>query len=295
MWKHNSSKFITNDAQARSLTHFLAIPLLSPVSRPAFRNSITRLLDDPSAVSVPRHDIRPLGTLHLRVGTMNLTKPERFAQSVEILRSLNFRNILEVVATGLKEAVAIDAERLWREVSSLIMLPVSSAPRNEVGPLSVSVRGLHPGNIGTEAKAITLSTNVVDMTHRLKPLIDIIRNAYREAGLLYLNHSRDAETNRLRQEDEVSSTFSMTLLKSKHQRRRYIPDRKIRGKLREAPVPRYDFSDIINQYKDKTWSDEIKLDRVSLCQLGLTRSLRHQDGGMDSDIGLSEVFSVPLP
>ncbi len=73
MWKHNPSKFITNDAEARSLTHFLAIPLLSPVSRPAFRNSITRLLDDPSAASVPRHDIRPLDTLHLRVGTMNLT------------------------------------------------------------------------------------------------------------------------------------------------------------------------------------------------------------------------------
>jgi activating signal cointegrator complex subunit 1 len=268
MWKHNSSKFITSNTEARSLTHLLAIPLLSPVSRPAFRNSITRLLDDPSAASVPRHDIRPLGTLHLRVTTMNLTNPKRFAQSIEILRTLNFKNILEVAATGSKE---------------------------EVGPLSVSVRGLQPGNIGTEANAITLSTNVVDVTNRLKPFIDMMRNAYREAGLLYLNHSRNAETRRIRQENEVSSTFGMILLKSKHQQRRYIPDRKIRGKLRQAPLPRYDFRDIINQYKDKTWSDEIKLDRVSICQLGLAKSLRHQDGGMDSDIGLSEVFSVPLP
>lgn len=154
---------------------------------------------------------------------------------------------------------------------------------------------MHPGIIGTEANAISLSTNVVDVTHRLRPLIDIIRNAYREAGLLYLNPSHDAETKRFRQENEVSSTFSMTLLKSKHHQARIISSGKIRGKLRRSPLPRYDIRDIINQYKDKTWSDEIKLDRVSICQLGLAKSLRHQDGGMDSDIGLSEVFSVPLP
>lgn len=295
MWKYNSSKFITSHADAHSLTHFLAIPLLSPASRPAFRNSITRFLDDPSAASVPRHDLRPLGTLHLRVGTMNLTKPERFAQSIEILRTLNFKNILEVAATGSNREVADNAERIWREASPLTMRPISSAPRTGVAPLSVSVRGLHSGVIGMEAEAISLSTNVIDLTRRLKPLIDITRNAYREAGLLYLRRFPDVETNRLRQENEASSTFSMTLLQSINHQSQIIPDFKLRGKLRQTPLPRYDFRDIINQYKDKTWSDEIRLDRVSICQMGLAGNLRRHGGGIDSDLGLSEVFSVPLP
>ncbi len=295
MPQHNFSKYVMDIAQLRSLTHFIAIPLLSPVSRPQFRNSITRLLDDPSAATVPRHDIRPLGTLHIGLGAMSLTTPERFAKSTEILRNVNFKSILKVAARGSKEGIAFDAERISQEGSSPTMTHVGSAPRNGVAPVSVSLRGLHCGRIGAEADALFLGTNVVDLTHRLHHLRETIQHAYRDVGLQILTNSSDAETSRARKENQASSVFSMGILRSTCQPPRKIPDRKHRGKLRNSPAPRYDFRELVNQYKDRTWSEDIRLDRVSICQMGLTQSIARHGGGIDSDLGLSEVFSVPLP
>lgn len=283
MSKYGPTRFVRSYEQFHSLTHFLAIPLLSPVSRPGFWNSITRLLDDPSAATVPRHDIRPLNTLHIRLGSMSLTTPERFAKSTEVLQSLNFKNILEAATGDSEEGVAFDAERLWKIASSLTMTPDSSAPRKDVAPLNVSVCGLHPRKIGMEAQSIYLSTNVVDLTQRLNPLLETIRYAYREASLLHVKQSSG------------SSIPSMTLLASINRQPGLVPCRQHQGKFRSSPIPRYDFRDIINQYKDKTWSRDIRLDRVSICEMGLTNRIIYQGGGIDSDLGLSEVFSVPLP
>lgn len=292
MLKHKSTKIVRSYEQYHSLTHFLAIPLLSPVSRPEFRNSITRLLEDPSAATVPRQLIRPLDTLHIRLAAMSLKTPELFAKSTEVLQGLNFANILEGAPKDSEEGVALDAERL---ASSLTMTPASSAPRKDVAPLNVSIRGLHSDGIGMEAQSTCLRTNVVDLTQRLNPLLEAIRYAYVESGLLNPKHKSDAETDRFRTQDKASSIVSIVLMRSIHLQPRPIPSSHHQANIKKSPVRIYDFTDIINQYKDKTWSPDIRLDRVSICELGLTKKIRLQGGGIDSDLGLSEVFSVPLP
>ncbi|KAH7399996.1 kinase A anchor protein [Cadophora sp. MPI-SDFR-AT-0126] len=79
------------------LTHFLAIPLVTPSSSPQLQHSFALFRDKvthPNIASlsdgVPEQAIRPLGTLHLTLGVMSLTTREKVEGVLELLRSLEF-------------------------------------------------------------------------------------------------------------------------------------------------------------------------------------------------------------
>ncbi|KAL8726842.1 MAG: hypothetical protein Q9166_006458 [cf. Caloplaca sp. 2 TL-2023] len=88
------------------LTHFLCLPLVSQTASPQWQASLQHFTNDirlsfPSNVPIdtatpaPQHNakesaipvkaIRPLGTLHLTIGVMSLTKPERVKAVVELM------------------------------------------------------------------------------------------------------------------------------------------------------------------------------------------------------------------
>ncbi|KAK0102458.1 hypothetical protein ONS95_006077 [Cadophora gregata] len=79
------------------LTHFLAIPLVTPISRPQLQHSILQFKDkvtQPNIASladgIPEQAIRPIGTLHLTLGVMSLTTPEKVEGVLSLLKSLEF-------------------------------------------------------------------------------------------------------------------------------------------------------------------------------------------------------------
>ncbi|PVH89343.1 hypothetical protein DL98DRAFT_402402 [Cadophora sp. DSE1049] len=79
------------------LTHFLAIPLVTPTSRQQLQHSLSLFKDkvtQPNVASlpdgIPGQAIRPLGTLHLTLGVMSLTTPEKVEGVLGLLKSLEF-------------------------------------------------------------------------------------------------------------------------------------------------------------------------------------------------------------
>ncbi len=64
-----------------------------------------------------------------------------------------------------------------------------------------------------------------------------------------------------------------------------------RRAVRIECFPTGDASRLRAQCKDHIWAKNARLDRLSICQLGVTGL----GGGTNFDATLSEVFSVPLP
>ncbi len=60
---------------------------------------------------------------------------------------------------------------------------------------------------------------------------------------------------------------------------------------RRESFPTGDASRLRAKYKDHIWAENARIDRLSICQLGVTGL----GGGINFDATLSEVFSVPLP
>ncbi|KAF7874039.1 hypothetical protein EAF04_002711 [Stromatinia cepivora] len=83
-------------------THFLCLPLVTPSSRPQLQSSLSVFKTDviaqtlsplststsTSTPRIPEKAIRPLGTLHLTIGVMNLETAEKLNGAIKILNSI---------------------------------------------------------------------------------------------------------------------------------------------------------------------------------------------------------------
>ncbi|GAA5915603.1 hypothetical protein JCM5296_003186, partial [Sporobolomyces johnsonii] len=77
------------------VTHFLALNLVTPSSRPQLLTSLAELKDaiEGSSDVFPR----PIGTLHLTLGVMSLLTKEEIEQAAEHLRSLDWLGMLSAL------------------------------------------------------------------------------------------------------------------------------------------------------------------------------------------------------
>ncbi|KAI9746251.1 MAG: hypothetical protein M4579_007621, partial [Chaenotheca gracillima] len=96
--------------------------------------------------------IRPLGTLHLTLGVMNLPDQAGVDRAVELLRSIDLREMLRGAA---QPHAAHDT------------LPDPSVPVEDPQPLSVALTSL--ATMQSPAKTTLLYTRPVDKTNRLYP------------------------------------------------------------------------------------------------------------------------------
>lgn len=162
------------------LTHFLCLPLVSETSLPLLENSITKFKqnlllsrkaggDHPSEwlpPLFPDSAIRPLGTVHLTLGVMSLTSPERLHEAVEFLGSLNVDEILQEVHSELADP---DTNESTTQCFS-----------NK--PICVSLESL--GTLPKAKAATVLYASPVDPTSRLHPFAVKIRQAFVDAGFI---------------------------------------------------------------------------------------------------------------
>ncbi|RAO65819.1 uncharacterized protein BHQ10_001831 [Talaromyces amestolkiae] len=160
------------------LTHFLCLPLVSETSLPLLENSLAKFKhnllssrksggDHPSEwlpPLFPDSAIRPLGTVHLTLGVMRLTSPDRIHEAVKFLESLEIDEILQ-------------------EVQSELALDTNESTTLGYGkPISVSLESL--GTLPKPKAATVLYANPIDPTSRLHPFAVKIRQAFVDAGFI---------------------------------------------------------------------------------------------------------------
>lgn len=160
------------------LTHFLCLPLVSETSLPLLENSLAKFKhnllssrkaggDHPSEwlpPLFPDSAIRPLGTVHLTLGVMSLTSPDRIHEAVKFLESLKLDEILQ-------------------EVQSELALDINESTTQGYGkPISVSLESL--GTLPKAKAATVLYANPIDPTSRLYPFAVKIRQSFVDAGLI---------------------------------------------------------------------------------------------------------------
>ncbi len=274
----NRSRFVTCRVQKYGLTHFLTIPLVTPTSRPQIRDSFKCLWDDLTAIDVPTDAIRPLGLLHLNLGTsLSLKTPEHMDKAIDILKKLSFKEALPTMHESST------SWNLSRHSSSL--LPTSNYnTNNSMAPPSVSISSLFC-TPGKEAVALRLTANVYDATHRVRDWKVRLAHAYQAAGLSPKPKGTYDPQVRAAMNEILDSYDSTVRLVKIPDSTKATPCKWKPGKLINECLPSIDARGLLERYKDHVWIENAPLERVSICKMGLHRP------GLEE---LPEVFSVPL-
>lgn len=180
-----------------SPTHFLCLPLVNPTSvtqleasLAAFKaaNPLIPAQSGPSeqgekelpSSNIPDGSVRPLGTLHLTLGVMNLNSEERLEEALAFFRSLDLAELMR------------EAERVAnrsRPKTSLARSSKSEAEDSDMAadtppqPFTVNLESLHA--LPRSKVATVLHAVPVDPTSRLYPFCIMLRDKFIEADFLH--------------------------------------------------------------------------------------------------------------
>jgi activating signal cointegrator complex subunit 1 len=237
------------------LTHFLCIPLVTPVSRSRLLNSLATFRDkaakDPEGI--PEKAIRPLGTLHLTLGVMSLLSEDRVNNAVKLLKSLDLKELLSSSNTSslkhAKEASSSAVQSASKEKS----VPNEATQTRSL--LSVTLRGLK--SMHTPSKTSILYSSPVDEDLRLYAFCQRLREIFTEAELLV-------------QEDRpllLHATIVNTV---------YVPG--VRGKGghgKNRAKLTIDAREILEDYEDFEWMSNVRVEKVAICKMG---AQKNEDG-----------------
>lgn len=213
--------------------------------------------------------------------------------AIDLLRNFDIDSVLEAVADCSGKGVEFHADQFWEERSRLPARTTAGtrSPHVTASPIQVTVSGLRCGLEGLEAATRYLDIEAYDYTHRLGALYQVFKCAYRSIHLYNDKTPRGSSNPKAGFEkfkNSASSKFRIrfvdTMLCLDRERQRQSHER--------PPLPQFDARELITQCEDRVWIDEIRLDRLSICEMGLTRRVQ---GGIDSPDELFEVFSSPLP
>ncbi|KAI9849032.1 MAG: hypothetical protein M1837_005923 [Sclerophora amabilis] len=226
------------------LTHFLCLPLVTPSSRAQLSDSLQQLtadieLTNSPALALAQDDeiappsllqgaIRPVGTLHLTLGVMSLTDPDRLEAALTLLlRELDLDRLLCEANAAKPHDANANANPLLSPApppppprrrrcrpSSGVLLPPPPPPPSSTSaadekspskgnaeasarmstrrPLTVSLTSLTsmsmPHRPPAPSKTSILYSRPTDPTNRLLPFCQSVRDAFDEAGLIVPDH-----------------------------------------------------------------------------------------------------------
>ena len=268
------SKFVASYGQKHGLTHFIAIPLVTPTSIMQVSDSFKCLWDDLAAIGVRNDAIRPLGLLHLSLDiTLSLKTPERMAKAREILGKIPIKEIQPTIHESSTSG------NLSRHSSSA--LPTSNYDTdNSMSPPSVSISSLLHKQPGKEAEAFKLSTLVHDPTHRLRNWKARLAHTLQAAGL-----SPKPRATSPQMRAALGAFDSIVCLVDIPFSTKVVPYKWDPEKLTHTRLYSFDARGLLERYKDHVWMENAPLERVSICKIGFRRL-----GAKE----LQEVVSIPL-
>ncbi|KAF2834633.1 hypothetical protein M501DRAFT_943789 [Patellaria atrata CBS 101060] len=261
-------------AKKPPLTHFLCFPLVTEASRPILQESMNRFAkaiiraedgsykEDPI---FPPAAIRPVGTLHLTLGVMSLPKPEQLEGALSLLKSLDVVSMLKDIDLKIKGV-------------------------NEgktVTPLVINLKSLSTTKGPT--KASNLFAPPEDLTSRLQPFAEALKNLFTDAGFMF--------------KEERRLTLHATVVNTIYARpggrgtATEISKSTPAGSVKAPPKARgpikFDATPLLARYKDYVWANKIRIEKVAICKMGATKIL--DESGKPIDAAYEEVASIPLP
>ena len=284
---------VTNITQMKGLTHFLCFPLFNQFSRPILRESFAQLRKDTTPM-IPENAFRPLGTLHITMGSLSLGRPELFADFTRLLSGLNLREMLKKGDTYSNRGIQLGRPPMSSQGND----PVKSCDR-ELEPITVNLSGIvAPSGVrppGTfDAASRRLATSATDLSGRLGPLWAATKPLWQFARGNKSHRKMRQQNSKDWGGNVALSMFSVSFVDSPSDGLVKIPSQAHPGKFRSKPGPTFDARKVIEQYNNKVWAKDVRIDRLSICRLGLTRAVQRDGRGLDSDLELCEEFSIPL-
>ena len=276
------------------LTHFLCLPLITPLSKPQLQASLLQFITDvtvPSSqneVPISHKAIRPLGTLHLTLGVMSLITPQRVASALEYLQGIDVQEILRRVSNSLLAEGGTEAASDGGSVVDAGKRPVDNGQLRRISsrsgetsekpsppPLIINLLGLHSMHEPSSTSILYVPPS--DVTSRLHPFCLDLCKAFTEAGFLI------PDSRPLRLHATIVNTI---YAKEKNARA------KGSGHGKDGKGARgFDAKQVLERYEGFVWAEEVRLDRICICEMG-AKAVERETG---EDVEYVEVGSMPLP
>ena len=283
------TNIVASREQIHNLTHYVCIPLITALSRPVLQSSLELLRDNPASASIPLRAFVPLNTLHLNMGIgMSLPTPGRFGEAEKLLRSLDLNSLTRELSPPSFEARSIREKFIDIERSLSLS---SAAPMTRPLPLHLTLRGLRGAPLGDQDIMVkVLSAQCYESTSRVRHLCNNLAIIFAAAGLHNPYSARPSH--RIALQTTGLPLGNVSLIRTAFIRPTgLVPSREQPGKFRNRVAPEIDSRDLVRIFRDFVWADNIRLDRLSICPLGLHRLIKQE--GLKAR--LCEDFSVPLP
>ncbi len=233
-----------------------------PISPPGGMQASSRV------VQTMMQALRPVGTLHLTLGVMSLTTPERVAGAVALLRSLDLQQMLREAAiqaaagTGSDEGGAKDMKDDPVE-DSAEPVPDGADGSGSTPPLTLTLSSLL--SMHEPSSTTVLYAAPLDHSDRLLPfcraLVSRFRESPSESSFLV------ADDRPLKLHATVLNTVYAATSRS---------GQGARGRHRGKPL-RIDARPLLKQFEDFTWAESVEVERVAICKMG-ARKVRDGKG-----------------
>ena len=269
-----------------NITHFICIPLATASSKPRLQKSLEFFRTHPAAARIPSKALYPIDTLHLNLQiAMSLPTPDRLANAKTLLETLHLGSLTrELSKPSLRQR---SVQEMFSELERSLSLP-SASPTHEPFPLRLTLSGLS-ASIGNDHKARNLRAQCHDPTSRVRHLSHNLGIIFAAAGLNDLN-AMIANDRILFKSIGLPTPhvrlMNLTLIQSPE----LVPSRRWPGRLTQKRHPGIESQELVRDFKDFVWADNIILEKLSLCRLGLLQGIRRAGPYAQ----LTEVCSVPL-
>ncbi|KAF2100104.1 hypothetical protein NA57DRAFT_56030 [Rhizodiscina lignyota] len=330
------------------LTHFLCVPLVTASSRPQLQQSLARFRDDiklaasrssdavsaedPGALGehlegneannegasrgqqIPASAVRPVGALHLTIGVMSLTDPDRIDAAFQMLNEVDLSTIispeleqdqgqtqasgesaagsssLSSVVSGaihtLKRAVSPPRHASDQGESKMEEMPAqevtksglntsASSLHERASTITVALKSLH--SMHPARKTSILYAGPDDPSGLLLPLCKHLRTLFTDAGLMV--------------KDDRQLKLHATVLNTIYVKRSSRDRSSGHGPNARAPL-RVDATALLELYKDFVWADGVRIEKIAICKMGAKKTF--DAAGNIVDEAYEEVASIPL-
>ncbi|KAF1924647.1 uncharacterized protein M421DRAFT_424531 [Didymella exigua CBS 183.55] len=264
--QHPNSTPNPRNPRTKPLTHFLALPLVTPTNRPHLASALADLKKDVQQLTrVPPAAVRPVGALHLTLGVMALSGAQ-LSNVVAVLEGLDLAALLRAATT----TAALDQH-------------------TPTPTLTLTLRGLLPMHLPRATSV--LYAEPVDATGRLVRFGEGVRSAFEERGCV----CRDARALR------VHATVLNTVYARPKRGKKAAGSsgegaggglmQGVDGGVEEAQARgrddrgadaqswgKFDASGLIEKYRDFVWAEDVRIDRVQICKMGAQKIVDEETG-----------------
>jgi activating signal cointegrator complex subunit 1 len=289
--KHGKDK---QGAKKPPLTHFLCLPLVTDTTRPQLQAGLERLKGDLDRDAVvPSKAVRPLGTLHLTLGVMSLDgagleETKRYLQGLSlhrILRDLTQRQVAEqaaehgTISENLNAAALPDTDALTINLEALIPMQTPqntsilyAKPKDPTQRLMTFASSLRTdftqrGFMVEDTRPLKLHATIINTIYA-KPSGPRGRKKSIKDTLKHIEHKVSPHHHNSKHDDHIDNA-SAAGSGGENDAINGSSTARSEGHGPDAQSwMRFDAQDLIDKYKDFTWAEDVRIDRVQICKMG---------------------------